>query len=848
LNNLNEKVPRSKTKMSDSSFLTIPNTTVPCPDYPPADPAIAYPFSLDPFQQWAVAAIHRDENVLVTAKTGSGKTLVAEYAIAYALREGKRVFYTTPIKSLSNQKYHDLKNLFPEATVGILTGDIKSNPDAQIVVMTTEILRNLLFKHSTATATLGIAGAISLEGLGTIVHDEVHYLNDPDRGHVWEECLILTPPAIRMVLLSATIDNPEGLARWIGEIKRVRMHLLKTSYRIVPLVHGIFCKSAASDTNPPMLVLKTSDESQMDTKVYGDWLRSREKRKDDSDKWKTTVATAKKAGESAGGREGKVKAVSFQHQLNECIDTLKERDMLPALFFTLSRKDCERYADKVVGSVITSSETADIKHIMSFHLHRHMSVLEKLPQYHQITKLLERGVAFHHSGMLPLLKEIVELLFTRGFIKILFCTESLAVGLNMPARSVVFLGLEKPAEGGGFRPLFHAEYQQMAGRAGRRGKDTRGFVFYLPAKEPLDVADMKAVLSGSLTPLSSRIQFHYDFILKAIHLAGATATTSEEQPVWVRILEESYWTVQRKLRLAEMEAVEKQITEDYETARARLTDSQREAFVEKAKLEHTFKTTGNSKKRAAMAGLRTWESEHEGQSWIHAARIWESEKSVAAKMAKHVAETDKLRHNGADSRLQPVLSALRAWEYLDSDNRLTHRGTLATEVNEGNPIMMTELYLSGILKNASASEIVSTLAAFIADRDSTEKSDGIHVGILGQTVVEAFTFLTNIAKRGFRIDTDSGVQSSEMYWCVAPYWMEIAKAWMEGTSAAHITSTYDIYEGNFMRGILKIYNLVEEWQSIATFCGDVATLDKLRDIQQVLLRDIAQPESLYLRL
>ncbi len=834
-----------------SSFLFVPDTSTVCSEYPPADPAIIYPFSLDPFQQWAVAAIHNDENVLVTAKTGSGKTLVAEYAIAYALRQGKRVFYTTPIKSLSNQKYHDLKKLFPEATVGILTGDIKSNPDAQIVVMTTEILRNLLFKHSTATATLGTAGAISLEGLGTIVHDEVHYLNDPDRGHVWEECLILTPPSIRMVLLSATIDNPEGLARWIGEIKQVRMHLLKTSYRIVPLIHGIFSKSAgttdAVSPTPPMLVLKTSDESQMDSNVYADWLRSREKRNNDSDKWKKTVATAKKAGESAGGRDGKVKAISFQHQLNECIDTLKERDMLPALFFTLSRKDCERYADKVVGSVITSSETADIKHIISFYLHRHMSVLEKLPQYHQITKLLERGVAFHHSGMLPLLKEIVELLFTRGFIKILFCTESLAVGLNMPARSVVFLGLEKPAEGGGFRPLSHAEYQQMAGRAGRRGKDTRGFVFYLPAKEPLDGADMKAVLSGSLTPLSSRIQFHYDFTLKAIHLAS-TATTKEEQPVWVRILEESYWTVQRKARLSEMERIEKQITEEYETARARLTDIQRETFEEKARLEHTFKTTGNSKKRAAMAGLRAWDSEHEGQSWVHAARIWESEKAIMNKMTKHVAETDKLRINGVDNRLQPVLSALRAWEYLDHDNRLTHRGTLATEVNEGNPIMMTELYLSGILKNASATEIVSTLAAFIADRDAMGKSDGIHVGVLGQTVCDAFAFLSDISKKGARTDNDTGVQSAEIYWCIAPYWMEIAKAWMEGTSAAHITSAYDIYEGNFMRGILKIFNLVEEWQSIATFCGDVTTLDKLRDIQQILLRDIAQPESLYLRL
>jgi superfamily II RNA helicase len=826
------------------SFLRIPNTSESCPSYPPEDMAIQYPFPLDPFQQWAVDAIHQNHNVLVTAKTGSGKTLVAEYAIAHALKEGKRVFYTTPIKSLSNQKYHDLKKLFPYASVGLLTGDIKNMPDSQILVLTTEIVRNLLFKQSTATASLGIAGAVSMENVGTIIFDECHYIGCPDRGHVWEESLILTPPHIRLVLLSATIDNPEGFAAWLGEIKQVPMCLLKTSYRIVPLIHGIFDASQATS----MRVLKTSDEAKMDAKVYRDWLMDREKRHEDHDAWKKTVANAKRQGESAAGRDGKVKLQSFQHQLNECIQTLQTKDLLPALFFVFSRKECERYADKVVGSMVTSSETADIKHIISFHLHRHMDVLEKLPQYHQITRLLERGIAFHHSGMLPLLKEIVELLFTRGFIKILFCTESLAVGLNMPARSVVFLDLKKPTEGG-FRPLNHAEYQQMAGRAGRRGKDTRGYVFYLPSREPLEVEEATQVLSGSLTPLTSRIQFHYDFLLKAIHMnsavVSATAEEAGAEPIWSRMLKESYWAIQRQSCLesqeAEVTALEAKVAEQ----RQKLTCDQRMALEQKGLLDIQVRTLTNSKQKAAKRQLQQWEEEHRGPVWNNAFLSWKKELDLQSAYLKAKAELDETKRFGSEERLGPVLNALKEWDLLDEDGHLTHRGVLATEANEANPMLMVELYLSGKLKDASAAEIVGALAMMIGDREALQKSE--FVSVEGKQA-EVLAFLEHMVKKGLQVEKRCGVCSSEEFWSVAPFWCEVVTKWLDGADAGYIANLYELYEGNMMRGFLKINNLVDEWLSIATFCGDVEMLDKLKDVPQQLLRGVAQPESLYLRL
>jgi superfamily II RNA helicase len=824
------------------SFLHIANTGVACPDYPPETPAISYTFPLDPFQQWAVAAIHKEENVLVTAKTGSGKTLVGEYQIAYSLREGKRIFYTTPIKSLSNQKFHDLKKQFPEASVGILTGDIKCNPDAQIVVMTTEILRNLLFKQNTATSSLGVAGVVSMESLGAVIFDEVHYINDPDRGHVWEECLILMPPTIRMILLSATIDNPEGLAHWLGEIKQVRCHLLKTSYRIVPLVHSIYTEGLRES-----LVLKDRDEAIADVKVYRDWLQGREKRKDDADAWKKTVKTAQKAGESAAGLSGKVKLQSFQHQLNECITTLQTKDLLPALFFVFSRKECERYASKVAGSLITSSETADVKHIMSFHLHRHMAVLEKLPQYHQIKGLLERGIAFHHSGVLPLLKEIVELLFIRGFIKVLFATETFAVGLNMPTRTVVFTSLEKPADGGGFRPLRYDEYAQMAGRAGRRGKDVRGYVFYLPAREPLDPTDLKEVMSGSLVSLTSRIQFHYDFVLKAIHMHSTASEGSV--PLWMQILNKSYWAVQRDACLVELKKERDAAHQTFVTCQTRLTPVQREALDRKAALEVQVKTQTNSKKKAAQAALRQWDIEYSGVAWQHAAKAWSAEKSAETAYMNLHKECTEAESFGPEERLDPTIAALAEWGYLDRDTmKLTHRGILATEVNEGNPVMMTELYLSGKLKDATATEIVSVLAGFLADREAVQKSDLCDPARLSSVVWASYTFMKSVGKDGETRDRQNGVCSPEEFWCVAPFWMEIVSAWMNEEEAGVLTSTYELYEGNFMRGLLKVANLVNEWLSMATFCGDVDMLEKMREVPILLLRGIAQPESLYLLL
>ena len=839
------------------SFLTLPDTTKPTQDYPPENPSITYPFKLDRWQEQSITAIHRNENVMVTCKTGSGKTLVAEYQIAYSMKQNQRVFYTTPIKSLSNQKFHDLKRLFPDNTVGILTGDIKFNPDADIIVMTTEIVRNLLFKANTQTATLGLSGTINMNNVGAVIFDEVHYINDPDRGHVWEETLILMPPQIRLILLSATIDSPHIFANWLGRAKQHPIVLLKTSHRIVPLIHGIY---DPNQTPLPLQPLKAGDEAPFQPSTYQAWVKAKQQHLIASDKWKDQVKNAQRQGDSLAGSANKVRVQSFTHTMNEALDQLRERNLLPALFFVFSRKECERYADQLTQTLLDTTEQTSVKHLLSFHLHPYMKTLEHLPQYHQITKYLQRGIAFHHSGLLPLLKEIVEILFSRGFVKVLFCTETFAVGLNMPARTVVFLDLKKPSgNGNGFRALRPDEYIQMAGRAGRRGKDTQGVVMYLPAKQPVELDEIRQAMAGTLAPLESRLQFHYDFMLKAIHAAGAAeslgpnAELGPKDALWTTLIDTSYWTAQQHTA-REAAQTEIQALKDQQSALP-LTPTDCQELDNYSALADAAKTATNAAKRKAQTALDQWKDRHAGPKWTTAKTLYDQHTRLQANIDK-LTNTIIAMDTQVQSRIDPLIKALVAhgaiyplFETADIP-KLTEFGVAATEINEANPLLLAKLYLSGKMKSATMSEIVGVLGAFIVDRESEEKTQ--HPNTLPAPITkqmkDVLMAIDGWGQTGVGIDRQSNIESPEGYWSLATLWVQIGMEWVLGAEAAHLASKYELYEGNLMKGLLKLTNIVNEWIAIATLKSDVDMLETMKDAQTALIRDIVQPESLYLRL
>jgi superfamily II RNA helicase len=843
------------------TFLLEPNAMELPAAWPPSDPLALTPsYELDPFQKHAVIGIHNGHHVFVTAKTGSGKTFVGEYLIARALAAGKRVFYTTPIKSLSNQKYYDLKRQFPSASVGILTGDIKMCPDAQIVVMTAEILRNLFYKRGTATEGIGLSAAVSLEDVYGVVMDEVHYIQDPDRGHVWEESLILCPRDLQLVLLSATMPSAAALAGWLANLHGRHTVLLSTTYRIVPLVHGVLT-SIAGPTSAYRVEPLLNEGGQWIPDTYTKWLQARRAREEAAEAHKRAVRQsggAAASGASGSGklwtraehdaareataeslRASKVKLESPVARLRRIIGWLQASSQLPALFFVFSRRECERLAGQVEGSLLDSSDAATATHIIDFHLSRYRSVLETSPQYHQVRDLLMRGIAFHHSGLQPLLKEIVEVLFTRGYVKVLFATETFSVGLNMPTKTVVFLELRKWSDSGAKRLLRPDEYIQMAGRAGRRGIDTQGLVLYEPLHgDPVPVYDMKGLLTGALPPLMSRMRFSYEFVLRRL------LNAANPPP----IAEQSYWAVQQRQARIALAAELAEAVRQLDAARAALTPAQEALLATKAELDSAVASSTNAKRKKAQQALAKWELENADEmpkgAWASMCAKWDA---LSRRRSEHEHATAALATYDAaplvDTRAQE--SCLATWEFITSDGGgLTKMGEAATEINEAHPILMSMLAFSNQLEGADLTVIATTLAAFQTEGGADE--DPSCRRTLTELLGATGTWLCDQAAACARDELSEGFQSPPEFWRLNTVWPAIVERWMEGASLPELAGEFGMFEGNIQRGLLKVSNMLEEWGAVATLRSDLRTLETLS--AGSFLRGALIVDSLYLRL
>lgn len=812
-----------------STYLKVANVKS-GPEDMPADPPIHYTFPLDPFQQHAMKAICNEENVLVTAKTGSGKTLVGEVQIAYSLRKGKRVFYTTPIKSLSNQKFNDLKKQF--GSVGIMTGDIKFCPNANIVIMTTEILRNLLFKKDSTTKSIGLTAEISCEDLDAVIFDECHYINDRDRGHVWEEIMILLPPEVKMIMLSATLDHPEYFAEWLGELKQRPINLISTEYRIVPLTHTLWY-------GQDFHVLMDSKNTYND-KVYKEWLAWRLDKEKAHDKFQQKVKDAR-AGGQEGPIQGKTRPSTFLHQMNELIVALDNKKLLPALFFVLSRKDCEKYVQKVESTLITSSEAAEVVHIWNFHLRNHKESLEKLPQYHMLRSLVEKGLAYHHSGLVPMLKEIIEILFSKGFIKVLFATETFAVGINMPTKTAVFVGVKKYDEQcQDMRVLTTAEYLQMAGRAGRRGLDTMGTVIYLPDRNPIEPYEMRAMMCGGKSAVTSRMEFDYDFILKTIHSGNRT---------WLDILEKSYWRRQRQVKMDDVKHEQAKLTTRLQ--QIQLSADDMDVIQQRVDLEEQIAMTTNAKRKKAELQLQRWKEEYRGIKWENAWKAYEEIKKIRRDLSNF--DSDLTILSDTSSSVERKIKVLEQAGFLKPMDKptahtkesLTTLGILATELNESDSMVISQFYMSPRAKQLEPKELLAVLASCILD-GKVEGDASLAELRVPQIVRDSLYDLNEIWRSLGQIENTQ--KSLESPWKLSTSWIGPIWDWMAGDSVATICGNYGVYEGNLIRSVLKLQNMLEEWRSMAAFCEHTDMMDKFRDAHTLLIREAVIQDSLYLHM
>ena len=528
-------------KPSSSGDAAVPPTapsTVPPPEE-------LFPFPLDRFQLEAIDALNQGHSVVVSAPTGSGKTLVSEYAIHRALAHGRKVFYTTPLKALSNQKLRDFRHQFGDANVGLLTGDLSLNREARIVVMTTEIFRNMLY------AEIDHPDDDPLADVEAVVLDECHYMNDTQRGTVWEESIIHCPSSIQLVALSATVANAGQLTDWIERVHGPTQ-LVHSDFRPVPLAFS-FCSAKGLH---PLL----NDE--------GTALHANAK------VWRAPKGNRRKGPKTPRPPQPEPAPLTF------VVAQLAERDMLPAIYFIFSRRGCDRGV-RELGNVclVTPAEQARIRE----RLDAFVAATPEAVREGGHAEALLRGIASHHAGVLPAWKELIEALFQQGLIKVVFATETLAAGINMPARTTVISALSKRTERG-HRPLMGSEFLQMAGRAGRRGLDVQGYVVTVQSRfEGVREAGQLALAPAD--PLVSQFTPSYGMVLNLLQrydLAKAKELVERSFGRYLATLdlaEDEALIATLSEQLAQLEdrggEVPWEDVEDYEKQRGRLREERR---------------------------------------------------------------------------------------------------------------------------------------------------------------------------------------------------------------------------------------------------------------------------------
>ncbi|KAK5128336.1 hypothetical protein LTR85_003004 [Meristemomyces frigidus] len=503
-----------------------------------------WPFELDTFQKEAVYHLENGDSVFVAAHTSAGKTVVAEYAIALAAKHMTKAIYTSPIKALSNQKFRDFRTEFDD--VGILTGDVQIRPEASCLIMTTEILRSMLYR-----------GADLIRDVEFVIFDEVHYVNDSERGVVWEEVIIMLPEHVTLIMLSATVPNTYEFASWVGRTKKKDIYVISTPKRPVPLEHYLWAdKKMFKIVDASKNFIEKGWKDANDAMTGKDKVIAAEAKAKEKEEAAVAAGRGGRGGRGQNGRGGQQRGGGNQRggpqqrgrgqpatrgQGNiartgrgggrttaaqdrniwvHLVQHLRKEDLLPCCIFVFSKKRCEENADALANlDYCTATEKSAIHMILEKSLARLKPDDRQLPQIRRLRELLSRGIAVHHGGLLPIVKECVEILFAKTLVKVLFATETFAMGLNLPTRTVVFSGFRK-FDNKGFRDLLPGEYTQMAGRAGRRGLDKVGYVIIVNSgqDEAPPTGRLRQMMLGDPTKLRSQFRLTYNMILNLLRV------------------------------------------------------------------------------------------------------------------------------------------------------------------------------------------------------------------------------------------------------------------------------------------------------------------------------------------
>lgn len=791
------------------------------------------PFELDRFQTDANEALEQGSNVLVAAPTGAGKTVVADFAVYLAQQQNAKAFYTTPIKALSNQKYHDLVALYGPDKVGLLTGDTSINSEADIVVMTTEVLRNMLYEHST-----------TLQALRYVVLDEVHYLADRFRGPVWEEVIIHLPQSVRIVGLSATVSNVEDFADWIASV-RGETKLVVSEHRPVPLEQYVLVQRDPR-TEPELFDLYRHDDNGRPTTKLNARLTNR---LDEYMRREQRRRGAERPDRRKGrGRHGRPESRSarqverYQPKRWAVVDELNFLGMLPAIYFIFSRNGCDEAVDQCLdaGLRLTSDDEAlRIRSIVDEMIEGQLTHDDlKTLHFARFRHALEEGFAAHHAGMVALFKQIVERLFEEGLIKVVFATETLALGINMPARSVVIEKLEK-YDGTGIVGLTPGEYTQLTGRAGRRGIDTIGNAVVVDHRG-FTPETAVALSSKRVYPLHSSFKPTFNMAVNLLNTSDyetARITLDHSFAQWEA--NESAWQIEARIDAltaalagyAEAMTCEYGDFTDLLRIRMQLNELQKN---ERRKLKHEVFATNADKSRAfrrldaRIAKLKELEHDHpckqcpdfqDHMKWGH--RWMRETRELERLRQRYDSRTGSVARQF--DRICEILDRLGYLERTDHDGvrdyTLTEQGQLLRRLYSERDLVLAQAITEGVLDDLSAPQIAALLSSLLYEARRGEGGEprrypgGPH-GLVAQRARE----LKYLDEHVLVLCEDAGMDS---YLQPLDFGIvDIIYDWACGDSLAQVLEHTELTGGDFVRNAKRLADVLQQIAVAEPYMGE----------------------------
>jgi superfamily II RNA helicase len=808
-----------------------------------------YEYPLHDFQKWAVKGIVDGHHVLVCAPTGSGKTLPGEFALNYFHSKGKRTIYTSPIKALSNEKFYNFTRKYPHLSVGLITGDIKTNPEADVLIMTTEILLNKLYqiKSSSPTPSSSISFEMDIEHeLGCVVFDEIHMINDESRGHVWEQSIMMLPPQVQMIGLSATLDDPAKFAYWLenrGSSEKFsdkEVFLTQKQIRAVPLIHYSFI-TATNGVNKHIKdkALQQEIRSAIDKPfviqdangVFNDV------------QYQTTTKVLKLF-------EKNDIRVKRQHVLNKVTEYLVEKEMLPALCYVFSRKQLEKCAEELTTNLLEFDSkvpyTVDreceqiIRKLPNFEEYLH------LPEYVNTVKLLRKGVGIHHAGLMPILREMTELLFARGFIKILFCTETMSVGINLPVKTTIFTDVNK-FNGEINRMLYSHEYTQAAGRAGRLGLDTVGHVIHLNNLfRNVESVGYKAMMNGKPQTLSSKFKISYNLLLNLLDIGDNNLVSFASRSMVTGDLDNQMKAIYYKITTANTEL------DNMKSCSSNLRSSS-EVIQQYIDLEKNVKFAVNKKRK---------EMERQIQNIRDNNKFIDQDKNTYQKVSVKENEINSLQNqfdslnSYIKSGVHTVLQLLEEEGFIDgefsdeSTLKLSLKGKIASQLREIHCLVFAKILEDKQIDHLSSKQLVGLFSIFtnitVQDdfKDHSPKTDDNELENIVKTVSKMYNDY-NVKETSMRINTGFDYNIHYDLLNYVEKWCDCEDIESCKSVLQEMDGEKQIFLGEFVKALLKINNISSEMEKIAEMTGNIAFLSKLKEIPNMTLKYVVTNQSLY---